>query len=177
MGAIRRDLSHLILHVYYFVRKASMDDASEPNAKVVFRVPADDGTEDVETLWAFDLGNDKYRIDNLPYFAYGVSWNDIVFAPLDDEEERPTFQKVIEKSGNRTIRIFFEVAVEAGSASQILLDCLVALGCDFEGANKKFIVVNIPPDVDLQSVTRIVTDADVQWEHADPTYEALYSGH
>jgi hypothetical protein len=154
-----------------------MDNPSEPNAKIVFRVPAEDGTEDVETLWAFDLGNDEYRIDNLPYFAYGVSWNDIVFAPLDDEDGRPTFQKVIEKSGNRTIRLIFEVAVEAGSTSRKLLDSLIAVGCDFEGANKKYIVVNIPPDVDLQSVTQIVTDADVEWEYADPTYDTVYSGH
>lgn len=49
----------------------------EPNAKVLFRVEyEDDDTADVETLWAFDLGEDNYRIDNLPYFAYGVSWND-----------------------------------------------------------------------------------------------------
>ena len=154
-----------------------MSDPTEPNAKVVFRVPKEDGTEDVETLWAFDLGDDRYRIDNLPYFAYGVSWNDVVLAPVDHGDGRPTFEKVVEKSGNRTIRIFFETPVEDGSDSQKLLDDLVALSCEYEGANRKYIVINIPKDVDLQMVTEIVTGSGVQWEYADPTFDMIQSGH
>ena len=85
-----------------------MNEPSKPNAKVLFSVPDEDGGADIETLWAFNLGSDKYKLDNLPYFAYGVSWNDVILAPFDEDEQFPTFQKVVSKSGNRTIRLIFD---------------------------------------------------------------------
>src|SRR5437867_12130575 len=36
----------------------------------------DDGQ--VETLWAFDLGGGRYRLDSTPWVQYGVSWMDEV---------------------------------------------------------------------------------------------------
>ena len=88
-----------------------MSEPTEPNAKVLFRVPNEDGGADVETLWAYDLGSDNYKLDNLPYYAYGVSCDDVVLAPFDEDEEFPTFQKVVSKSGNRTIRIIFDLTL------------------------------------------------------------------
>lgn len=147
----------------------------EPNAKVLFRVEYEDSEEaDVETLWAYNLGEDNYKLDNLPYFAYGVSWHDIVYAPYDPDEERATFKHVISKSGNSTIRIIFESPVEDGSASQALLDSLAELGCDFEKATKLLVVVNIPPAVELADVGDALNEAGVEWEYADPTYEELF---
>lgn len=151
-----------------------MSEPSEPNAKVLFRVPNEDGGADVETLWAYELGSDRYKIDNLPYYAYGVSCDDVVLAPFDEDEQFPTFQKIISKSGNRTIRIVFDMPMESGNESGDLVARLVATGCDFEGANKKYIVINIPPSVDLNEVAEKLNDADVSWEYADPTYEQLF---
>src|SRR3954453_22096726 len=129
-----------------------MGESLEPNAKVLFRVLNEDGSSEVETLWAHDLGSNKYRLDNLPFFAYGVSAEDVVLAPFDDDEQFPTFQKVISKSGNRTIRIIFDLPYESGNESEALVNRLVALGCDFEGANKRYVVINIPPTVEFNMV-------------------------
>jgi len=50
-----------------------MTDTDHPTAKVVFRVANDDGSFEVETLWAYDLGDDRYKIDNLPFLrVFGV---------------------------------------------------------------------------------------------------------
>ena len=121
------------------------EHAPEPDAKVLFRIENEDDSADVETLWAYDLGGDNYKMDNLPYFAYGVSWNDVVYAPYDPNEEWATFKHVVSKSGNRTVRIIFGTPVEDGNESQALLDNLVKMGCDLERANTSLIVVNIPP--------------------------------
>jgi hypothetical protein len=153
------------------------ETAEEPNAKILFRVESDDDDSTyVETLWAYNLGDDMFRLDNFPYYAYGVSWHDVVYAPHDPDEQRATFKHVVSKSGNRTIRIIFEKPVENGNESQELLDNLVEIGCSFERANTRFIAVNIPPLVDLGEVVEILDQAneDVGWEHADPTYEELY---
>lgn len=148
---------------------------TEPTAKVLFRVLNDDGSAEVETLWAFDLGDDNYKLDNRPFYAYGVSAADIVLAPYDREEGFPTFRKVVEKSGNRTVRVIFDTPIKPGNASDQLLKDLSANGCDYEGANKRYIVINIPQSVKFETIIEQLVKADVQWEYADPTYEDLYA--
>jgi hypothetical protein len=153
-----------------------MDPLMSPKAKVLFRVPNDDGTAEVETLWAYDLGGDQYKIANCPFFAYGVSLHDVVHAPFDAGEGFPTFQRVLTKSGNRTIRVIFDPPVEAGNSSDKVLDGLRVLGCDFERANATCVVVNIPPVVDLDAVKSYLLAQDADWENADPSGDELQSG-
>ncbi len=107
----------------------------QPDAKVLFKIESDDGAIDTETLWAIDLGRDRYQLDNSPFFAYSVSWLDVVYAPYDEAEQFPTFESVLEKSGNRTIRIAFDPPVEDGNKSDRVLRGIVELGCSYEGAN------------------------------------------
>jgi hypothetical protein len=145
-----------------------------PDSKVLFRVPAEDGTTQVETLWATALGNDEYKLDNSPFYAYSVSWEDTVYAPIDPSEGRPTFKRVVKKSGHRTIRIKFDPPVQDGSESDQVLQRLVALGCSYEGANRSYMSIDIPQEVNLESVRQYLIDEGAQWEHADPTYEQLF---
>ena len=121
-----------------------MSDSAEPRAKVLFRVPNEDGTAEVETLWAYDLGSDQYKLDNCPFFAYAVSLHDVVYAPYDPDEQRATFQQVVAKSGNRTVRVIFDPPIEPGNCSDGILQRLVLLGCDYKRANSKYVVVNLP---------------------------------
>jgi hypothetical protein len=146
------------------------------DTKVLFRVPSEDGSYEVETLWATHVGGDDYKLDNSPFFAYGVSWEDVVHAPVDPEEGRPIFQHVVSKSGNRTIRVVFDPPVEVGNESDRVLKELVALGCSYEGANSAYISINIPSGVALKKVLRYLIEQDVEWEHGDPTYESLFPG-
>lgn len=148
--------------------------SNHPTAKVLFRVPDDEGGATVETLWAVPLGGDRYKLDNSPFYAYGVSWQDTVFAPIDPQEGLPTFHSVISKSGNRTVRIIMDPPVAPGNHSDHVLQGLVALGCSYEGANPKYLSVNIPPDVELHDVRSYLIQHGIQWEHADPTHASLF---
>ena len=153
-----------------------MSDATAPNAKLLFRVPEDDGSAQVETLWATSLGEDQYKLDNSPFYAYSVSWEDVVYAPFDPDEERPTFQHVVKKSGNRTVRVIFDPPVEDGNPSDTLLKGLVARGCSYEGANPAYIVINIPPGIELLDIRQYLIAQGADWEHADPSYAELFPG-
>lgn len=144
------------------------------DSKVLFRVVDEDGDVHVETLWATALGEDRYRLDNLPFYAYGVSWDDIVLAPFDATEDMATFQHVVTKTGNRTVRLLLDPPVSPGNASDDILQQLVALGCDYEGSNRVRIAVNIPADVSLDSIRQYLIARELVWEHADPTYETLF---
>ena len=147
-----------------------MSNSSKPTAKVLFRVPNEDGSAEVETLWAFDLGNNEYQLDNVPFYAYSVSLHDVVFAPYDPTEGFPRFQKVVRKSGNRTVRIILEEPAAHGAEAHPVLREIVALGCGYEGANRRYIAVNIPAQVNLEQVCEYLTAQGVQWEHADPSF-------
>ena len=152
-----------------------MADVTTPNAKVLFRVKESDGSANVETLWAYDLGGDRYKLDNSPFYAYGVSCGDTVLASLDDAEGLPTFRSVVAKSGNRTVRVIFDPPVASGNASDAVLQGLVRLGCEFEGANPRYVVISIPAVVDLDAVVRYLTERAATWEHADPTYDQYHA--
>ena len=154
-----------------------MDNAPDPDAKVLFRIPRNDGTEDfdVETLWARALGDDRFKLDNCPFFAYSVSWQDVVHAPFDEAEGFPTFRDVIEKSGNRTIRLVVNPC-DGDEHSTNILSALVRLGCSSEGANSRYVVINIPSAIDFGVVVRFLIEAKAKFEYADPTYAELFPG-
>jgi hypothetical protein len=143
-------------------------------AKVLFSVTDEAGDTMVETLWAQSLGDDRYELHNLPFYASGVSFQDIVHAPFSTEQKFPTFEKVLSKSGNRTIRIIMDPPVQPGNESDQLLQKLVEMGCGYEGANRSLIVINIPPLVRLADVADFLVGSGMEWEYADPTYEELH---
>lgn len=131
------------------------------------------GEFEVETPWATQVGPNLFELDNIPFFAYGISLGDRFFAEPTEDDPRPVFRRIHEKSGNRTIRIIFDPPVNESAESRAVLDALVELGCTYEGANPGYICINIPPAADFERVCSTATDAGVRWEHADPTYEEL----
>jgi hypothetical protein len=138
--------------------------------KVAFR----DSEGLVETLWATPLGRHRYRLENSPFLAYGVSWLDVVEARAPVKGEFLAFVRVVKKSGNRTIRIIFKPGVDKSRKAMAVLEKLVSIGCSYEGANPGYIAVNIPPKVDLSVVCKYVASTRRRWEHADPTYAEMY---
>ena len=141
---------------------------AEEMVKVRLRGPSPD---EVETLWATPVGADQYRLENSPFFAYGVSWEDVVEAHLDDDYLE--FTRCTSKSGNRTIRMIGDFSQENETAQEFLKE-LVDLGCSYEGMNYRMISINIPPVVDLERVTDFLSKPDwIKWEYADPTYDEI----
>ena len=57
---------------------------------------------------------------------------------------------------------------------QETMDWLVDHGCSYEGANRRYQAVNVPPEIDPETITAFLTEADVRWEYTDPTYEDIY---
>jgi hypothetical protein len=56
-------------------------------------------------------------------------------------------------------------------ATDVLLDEIKQLGCLFEGANRRYIAIDVPPGIALQKIADFLTENDICWEYADPTYE------
>lgn len=137
------------------------------------KIKFQEGT-DVETLWAVLLGANRYRLANSPFFAYRVSWEDVIEADLDRDGVL-SFIRVVEKSGNRTVRVITEGYKTTSEEAKPFLDGLISLGCSFEGLQPRLISVTVPPEVDLQTVASYLIKSGHHWEYADPTYDDLFA--
>jgi hypothetical protein len=114
------------------------------------------------------MGAGKYRLDNTPWYQYGVSYQDVI-ETAPEADGFPFFVRVLEKSGYRTIRVRSRTEV-----SQDLLESIKSAGASYEGADKRLIAIDIPPGVDLEVVVQLVEASGIEWEYADPTYEQVH---
>ncbi|MFK8052804.1 MAG: DUF4265 domain-containing protein [Woeseiaceae bacterium] len=130
---------------------------------------------DVEFMWADAVGDNHYQLKNFPFYAYGISFDDVVEAhPKDDEDPYPYLTKVIKKSGHRTLRIILDESAKESERSQQLLQAIASMGCGYEGMNgKTYFVVNVQPHCDFDAVRDFLNDEDIRWEYADPTFDEM----
>jgi hypothetical protein len=150
--------------------------SSNEFVKVVFVQEAEDGDEaEIECPWAESLGGNRYRLKNFPFFKYGISYDDIFEASSNvADDPRLYITKVIEKSGNKTLRIFFGESIETSEYSRNVLKTLNDFGCGYEGNGARFFVVNVQPHCNFNEVRDYVDSCELDWEYADPTYEELF---
>jgi hypothetical protein len=124
-------------------------ESSQGMVKILFH---DRDTTITETLWATPVEPSLYQLDNSPFFAYGLSWQDIVEARprIDDVLE---YVRCVKKSGNRTLRVIFKDDRSTDPAAEEVLKGLCDLGCSYEGMPPRLISINLPPRVGLGNVT------------------------
>ncbi len=147
-------------------------DTSEGLVRIRIRLersPGEPGPEE-DAVWAEPLGSDRFRIESCPFFAYGLSRNDVVRA---GGEGGPVLGDVLEKSGHRTLRFALKQGVELGSSPvQRVLERLGDAGCTHELMRPRFVSIDVPPEVDEGNVAGVLQEAALQgtlaWEWADP---------
>jgi uncharacterized protein DUF4265 len=105
---------------------------------------------DTETLWAHNLGLSRYRLDNTPWFVYGVAFGDVVSARQDREAGSLVFETVIQRSGHSTLRAMSSV----GSPERFedALATLADLGCSIEYCDRALAAIDVPREVSGESV-------------------------
>jgi hypothetical protein len=126
-----------------------------------------------DTVWAESLGSDRYRVESCPFFAYGISRDDVVRAAESPGEGGPVLDDVLEKGGHRTLRLTLGPSVDLRSAAvQRTLEKLIDLGCTHELLRPRLVAIDLPPEVDLEVATELLQQASkagaLSWEWADP---------
>jgi hypothetical protein len=127
---------------------------------------------DEDSVWAEPLGSDRFRIESCPFFAYGLSRNDVVRAATG-AEGGPVLGDVLDKSGHRTLRFALAQAVELRApAVQRVLERLGDAGCTHELLRPRFVSIDVPPEVDVGVVAEVLQEGAreklLAWEWADP---------
>ncbi len=107
-----------------------------------------------EIVWAKALGNGLYQIDNIPFYAPNVSYNDIV--TVENDEGLLYFDGLERSSGHSTIQVvFFDE-----SKVKNVLEELVLLGCKWEGMEgKPYYAIDVSPDIHYADVRNILNQA------------------
>lgn len=126
-----------------------------------------------ESLWAKNLGDDLYEIQNVPFCAYGLNCGDVVRATTDEPELKPEVREIVRRSGNRTLRASFKISKEQQEPH---VEAIESLGAWIERANPTFICINVPPEASyakvLQYLERQEASAALEYE----TCEARVAG-
>lgn len=108
-----------------------------------------------EALWAEPLGNDLYRVENVPFCAYGINYGDTVRAVPVAPEQKPHVVRVVQRSGHRTLRVSFCDHL-GGEVQGPTLAAIEALGGEVERANDQFICIDVPAGADYTAIRAVL---------------------
>jgi hypothetical protein len=116
-----------------------------PRTHIHFTFDTDDCWPPVpgEALWATELGDDRYLIDNIPFFVEEIALNDVVEARAG-EDGCLHFTRKLASGGHSTIQVGAHETVE-----EELIGALKTLGCGLERDEPGFFSVDVPPEVSL----------------------------
>jgi hypothetical protein len=136
-------------------KKAKNSDAQQPappgHVKVAVEFRHHWRDVPVEVMWAVPRGGDRYELRNVPFYAYGLNWGDVVQASQRADDEHPVVEAVVTAGGHRTIRFDMDEAT-AEERSVAMLEALEQLGAGCERHSGGFVAIDVPPDVDYDAV-------------------------
>ena len=112
-----------------------------------------------ESLWAVELGADRFELRNTPFHAYGLNFGDVVLARAERQGEKPRVLEVLKPSGHRTLRVFF-----LGSTSEderlLHLGALGQFGVSYERANASLFALDLEPAGDMSGLRDALDDLE-----------------
>lgn len=108
-----------------------------------------------ESLWAERISDDRCRLRNTPFYAKGISVEDIVIVERDGDKN--LFKSVSIASGHSTYRILFNNKIST-EVFKNYWNPLEKLGCTFESSegDQMLLAVDVPPKADIYEVYRLL---------------------
>lgn len=124
-----------------------------------------------ETLWAERVGERRFRLRNVPFFAFGVALEDVVSATMS--EGFFEFEEVSLRGGHSTYRIITK-ANAADAAFQRMWRQMEQLGCTYEQGPGHLRAIDVLPQADIHKIYEFLEDGerDGIWE-----FEEGHCGH
>lgn len=123
-----------------------------------------------EGVWATPTGGEEYRLDNVPWFARGVAFGDLVRATTDEDGVLWADDRV-RWSGRYTIRVIPLGDGTPEAECQAVIEAFEPLGAECEGGLPAFKIValDIPPTARLAEIKRLLESgqADGRWGYEE----------
>jgi hypothetical protein len=146
-------------------------DQPERYVKIIVPLEQDeDGYPPVgsERLWARQVGEGRYQIENIPFFARELAWGDIVSAGSEEgaDEDVLRYQQVLHSSGHSTFRILVHDESQVPEVCRLLEQ----MGCSAERSHlPRLVAIDIPPTVSLATVREALAPdrAKERWDYEE----------
>jgi len=126
-----------------------------------------------EWMWASLQGPVGYRIENNPFYVYGISYHDIVSATTTPDGLLH-FLEIIEKGGHSLYRLRLEDGVSAGDVLE-RWPALEMAGCAYESTAdpENTFSIDVPPDVDVYFVYSVLSKGheDGLWNFEEASFQ------
>jgi hypothetical protein len=114
-----------------------------------------------ESLWARSVGIDLYELRNVPWFACGYAFGDIVRTAPGEHGEPVALQQV-DWSGRYTVRVIpLGDSPDLDAITEIVAQ-FAALGAECEGAlpAHRLVALDIPPTADVARIKELLIDGE-----------------
>jgi hypothetical protein len=131
-----------------------------PHNPVKIRIPLDDDALSGECVWASPLGGDRYRIENLPFFASDVGLHDVVLAL--EVDGMPELVEVVERT--TLVRFLFELPP---NVMRRCIDEVDRLELPCEGADGRVFVINLPDRSQARQAQDLLEQHAIWFERID----------
>lgn len=126
-----------------------------------------------EGLWAEELDSGEYSIRNSPFYIYGISASDVVYARNIDGAL--TFAGVAKRGGHSTYRILLKESQSIDSPEFLRVwKPLQDIGCTYELAKSRWLAVDVPMATDIFAAYKLLEQGEAAgvW-----TFEEAHCGH
>jgi hypothetical protein len=131
------------------------ENTSKEMVKIIFNLEPDAWHGNVtESLWAERVGTGRYRLKNTPFYAHGVSFEDIIFAEERDGEL--VFSRISTSAGHSTYRIMPTSPDRKGFEQY--WNKIEELGCTYEEG--PVLAIDVPPETDIYKVYRLLEEGE-----------------
>jgi Domain of unknown function (DUF4265) len=137
-----------------------MTQKQDNHVKILFRYHSSVLDEwAVETMWAEIIDAEKglYKLDSIPFYGPLVASDDIIFAEYDSDEERLTYRRTVENSGNSIVTV---VIMDKTCEVNNIRDIFKELGCLSERVNDAYFAMEVLADKDYQPIKQKLTELE-----------------
>jgi hypothetical protein len=131
--------------------------------RYVYQPENQESDDTPETIWAKNLGENLYQLENIPY-AEELNLHDVVRCQ-EKVDDIPSVIEVVRRSGNRTLRVEFRKEIAAEVAVDIIL-ALKEKEIFYEKAGVGLYMFNVEPNKDYETARdflRSKEKEDILW--------------
>lgn len=104
-----------------------------------------------ESVWVQPVGQNRYVLENSPFYAFGVSYQDVVRA--NEKNGQLFFGEIVARGGHSTYRI---ILLDSKELFEEYWQVLQQLGCTYEEGLNRLLSVDIPPLTDIHAAYKVL---------------------
>jgi len=120
-------------------------------------------------MWASPIGEQRFRLENSPLYAYGVSYQDEIFAKKSADGTL-VFDAIAKRGGHSTYQILLSPDKPRADFDRLWAK-LQAIGCSYESSKdpENVFAVDVPPKADVYAVYAVLKDGQREgvWEFGE----------